>query len=73
MEAKYHLLNNEWVSNEIKEKIKNITLKQMNCVPTSMGHNENNLKREIHSNVGLCQDRKKKPQINNLIFYLNKL
>ena len=50
------LLNNEWVKNEIKEKIKKFletNENELNNNPKLMGHSKGSPEREVHSNTGL--------------------
>ena len=55
MWRQYNILpNNQWNSEEIKEKYPKIleTQKKHN-VPNSMGHSKSNSKREVYSNINL--------------------
>ena len=55
------VLNNEWVSNKIKEKSKDTSklLEMRTNNPKFVGHEESNTKREIHSITGLFPKKKK--------------
>ena len=51
------LLNNQWVTEEIKEAIKKYleANENGNNDPKSMGHSKSSLKREVYSNTSLPQ------------------
>ncbi|WP_238405907.1 hypothetical protein, partial [Segatella copri] len=68
------LLKNQWVNEESRRKLKN-TLRQMimKTQPSkSMGCCKSSAQREVHSNAGLSQKRRKS-QIDNLTHHLNEL
>ena len=61
MWRQYNILpNNQWNSEEIKEKYPKIleTQKKHN-VPNSMGHSKSNSKREVYSNINLPWETRK--------------
>ena len=56
------LLNNEWISNKIKEEIKRYLETHENedtTIQKSVGHWKSNTKKEIHSFTGLSQKTRK--------------
>ena len=61
------LLNNQWVTEEIKLEIKK-KKKRNTRIQKSKEHNKSSSKREVYSNTALLQERKKIS--NNLTIHL---
>ena len=66
-------LNNQWITEEIKEEIKIPKRKSQHRHNDSkpMGSSKSSYKGEIYSNTGLLQETRKSS--NNLTLYLKKL
>ena len=60
-ETKQYATENQWVNNEIKEKIRKYleTKDNENNLTQSMGHSKSSSKREIYSSTGLWQEIRK--------------
>ena len=69
------LLNNQWINDEIKWKIKEIPWDKQKCkynIPYLMGCRKSSSKRKIHNNECLVWEIKN-PHINNISLPLKKL
>ena len=68
------LLNNQWITEEIKEGIKKYletSRNEKNDDPKSMGHSKGSSKREVYSDTSLPQETRKIS--NNLTLHLKEL
>ena len=65
------LLNNQWITEEIKEEIKKYldTNENQNTTIWNVGGSKSSSKGEVHSNTTLPQERRKISNINNLILH----
>ena len=69
------LLNNQWITEEIKEEIKKYldTNENQNTTIWNVGGSKSSSKGEVHSNTTLPQERRKISNINNLILHQKQL
>ena len=65
------LLNNKWVNQEIKEKIKKNQSYKKRYGPKSLGCSKSCSKRKIYNNTGLPQEARKIS--NNLILHVKEV